>query len=201
MRIVQSTFNTSAVKPEQYPPTFCTDIAFVGKSNVGKSSMINTLLNRKAIAKVSGKPGKTRLVNFFDIRMKNDDNDDVFLTVVDLPGYGFAKVSKTARQAWKKMIALYFEERLQLNGVLSLIDIRHKADNKDIMMIEMLKTAKIPFLVVGTKSDKLPKSKVAAHLKKRQEEFGLKADQIAAFSSLKKTGIDDVMKWIESRLK
>ena len=201
MRVVQSSFNKSAVNPDQYPPTPFTDIAFVGKSNVGKSSMVNTILNRKAIAKVSGKPGKTRLVNFFDVRLKNDDNQDVFLTLVDLPGYGFAKVSKTARQLWKKMISNYFKNRIQLNGVVSLIDIRHKADNKDKVMIEMLQTMKIPFLVVATKSDKLTKSKIVLELKKRRTEFGLEAGQIVAFSSLKKTGIEDVMNWIESRLK
>lgn len=201
MRVVESKFNTSAVKPEQYPPTPFTDIAFVGKSNVGKSSMVNTILSRKAIAKVSGKPGKTRLVNFFDVRLKNENNEDVFLTLVDLPGYGFAKVSKTARKSWKKMINLYFKERIQLNGVISLVDIRHKADSKDKIMIEMLQTSKIPFLVVGTKSDKLPKSKIAAAIKKRQEEFNLQPGQIVPFSSLKKTGIDGVMNWIESRLK
>ena len=200
MRIVESSFNKSAIKPEQYPPTAFTDIAFVGKSNVGKSSMINVLLKRKGIAKVSGKPGKTRLINFFDVRLKNDDNENVYFTAVDLPGYGFAKVSKTERASWRKMIMLYFEERLQLNGVVALVDIRHKADPKDKVMIEMLQKLKIPFLLVGTKSDKLPKSKIAAHLKKRREEFGVEAANAAAFSSLHKTGLDDLMAWLESRL-
>ena len=200
MRVVESKFNTSATKPEHYPPTVFIDIAFVGKSNVGKSSMINTILKRKGIAKVSGKPGKTRLINFFDVRLKNDKEENVHFTAVDLPGYGFAKVSKTEREAWKKMISLYFQERLQLRGVVVLVDIRHKADSKDKIMIEMLQDAKIPFLLVGTKADKLAKSKVAAHLKKRCEEFGVKTSDAVAFSSLKKTGIDGVMNWIEKRL-
>jgi GTP-binding protein len=162
--------------------------------------MINTILKRKGIAKVSGKPGKTRLINFFDVRLKNDKEENVFFTAVDLPGYGFAKVSKTEREAWKKMISLYFQERLQLRGVVVLIDIRHKADSKDKIMVEMLNDAKIPFLLVGTKSDKLAKSKVTAQLKKRCEEFGVKTTDAAAFSSLNKTGIDGVMNWIEKRL-
>ncbi|MFO7896480.1 MAG: ribosome biogenesis GTP-binding protein YihA/YsxC [Candidatus Cloacimonadales bacterium] len=200
MRVVESNFNKSATKPDQYPPTPFTDLAFVGKSNVGKSSMINVLLQRKAIAKVSGKPGKTRLLNFFDVRMKNAEEQDVFFTAVDLPGYGFAKVSKSEREAWRKMIMLYFEQRLQLNGVVVLVDIRHKADPKDKLMLDMLKGANIPFLLVATKSDKLPKSKIAAELKKRRVEFEVPAQQAIAFSALKKTGLDDLMAWVESRL-
>jgi len=200
MRIVESKFNKSATKPDQFPPTPFTDIAFVGKSNVGKSSMINVLLKRRAIAKVSGKPGKTRLLNFFDVRLKNEQEQDVFFTAVDLPGYGFAKVSKSEREAWRKMIMLYFEQRMQLNGVVVLVDIRHKADNKDMLMIEMLRTADIPFLLVATKSDKLAKSKIAAQLKKRRLEFGVPAQQAIAFSALKKSGLDDLMAWVESRL-
>ena len=200
MRVVESNFNKSATKPDQYPPTPFTDLAFVGKSNVGKSSMINVLLQRKAIAKVSGKPGKTRLLNFFDVRMKNAEEQDVFFTAVDLPGYGFAKVSKSEREAWRKMIMLYFEQRLQLNGVVVLVDIRHKADPKDKLMLDMLKGANIPFLLVATKSDKLAKSKIAAELKKRRLEFEVPAQQAIAFSALKKTGLDDLMAWVESRL-
>ena len=200
MRVVESNFNKSATKPDQYPPTPFTDLAFVGKSNVGKSSMINVLLQRKAIAKVSGKPGKTRLLNFFDVRMKNAEEQDVFFTAVDLPGYGFAKVSKSEREAWRKMIMLYFEQRLQLNGVVVLVDIRHKADPKDKLMLDMLKGANIPFLLVATKSDKLAKSKIAAELKKRRFEFEVPAQQAIAFSALKKTGLDDLMAWVESRL-
>ena len=200
MRVVESNFNKSATKPDQYPPTPFTDLAFVGKSNVGKSSMINVLLQRKAIAKVSGKPGKTRLLNFFDVRMKNAEEQDVFFTAVDLPGYGFAKVSKSEREAWRKMIMLYFEQRLQLNGVVVLVDIRHKADPKDKLMLDMLKGANIPFLLVATKSDKLAKSKIAAELKKRRLDFEVPAQQAIAFSALKKTGLDDLMAWVESRL-
>jgi GTP-binding protein len=200
MRVVESKFNKSATKPEQFPPTPFTDIAFVGKSNVGKSSMINVLLKRRGIAKVSGKPGKTRLLNFFDVRLKNEQEQDVFFTAVDLPGYGFAKVSKSEREAWRKMIMLYFEQRLQLNGVVVLVDIRHKADNKDRLMIEMLRTADIPFLLVATKSDKLAKSKIAAELKKRRLEFEVSAQHAIAFSALKKSGLDNLMAWVESRL-
>ncbi|MCK5050242.1 MAG: YihA family ribosome biogenesis GTP-binding protein, partial [Candidatus Cloacimonetes bacterium] len=160
MRIVESKFVKSAVKPVDYHPTAFAEIAFAGKSNVGKSTLINMLLNRKGIAKVSNKPGKTRLINFFEIRFKIDEKElDGFFSFVDLPGYGYAKVSKTQRDSWKKMILTFFENRLQLRGVVCLVDIRHKADPKDILMIQMLQSMNIPFMVAATKSDKIPKSK------------------------------------------
>ena len=108
IRIVDSVFIKSAVKPADYPPIEFTDIAFVGRSNVGKSSMINTILQRKMIAKVSSTPGKTRLINFFKIRFKDASQNDGYVTLVDLPGYGYAKVGKVEREKWKKMIVSYF---------------------------------------------------------------------------------------------
>ncbi|MCD4796024.1 MAG: ribosome biogenesis GTP-binding protein YihA/YsxC, partial [Candidatus Cloacimonetes bacterium] len=173
--------------------SFC-EIAFSGKSNVGKSSLINTLLNRKAIAKVSGTPGKTRLINFFEIHFKTVNEEIGFVNFVDLPGYGYAKVSKTERESWKKMIEDFFEKRFQLKGVILIIDIRHKADPKDMIMIRMLKKSEIPFLIVATKSDKIAKSKIASVIKKLEIEFNSK--NIIPFSSLKKTGILKVLNWI-----
>lgn len=199
-RILESKFITSAVKPDQYPASAFQDFAFVGKSNVGKSSMINTVLNRKAIAKVSGKPGKTRLINFFEIRFKTIETQDVgYVNFVDLPGYGFAKVSKSDRAAWKKMIMTYFEERVHLGGVFLLVDIRHKADPKDILMIEMLQESKIPFAVIATKSDKIVQGKVQLTCQKLKVDLGLKGEEIIEFSSLKKKGIEKVINWISSK--
>lgn len=199
-RILESKFITSAVKSDQYPPSAFQDFAFVGKSNVGKSSMINTVLNRKAIAKVSGKPGKTRLVNFFEIRFKTLETEDIgFVNFVDLPGYGFAKVSKSDRAAWKKMIMTYFEERVHLGGVFILVDIRHKADPKDIIMIDMMKESKIPFAVVATKSDKIVHSKIPLTCQKLRAGLGLIDEEIIPFSSLKKKGIEKVINWIGSK--
>jgi GTP-binding protein len=200
MRIVESKFIKSAVKPNGYPASPYADIAFVGKSNVGKSSLINTLLNRKAIAKVSRTPGKTRLINFFEIRFKTKENKDGFVNFVDLPGYGYAKVSKTERATWKKMIQNYFEQRLSLKGVIALVDIRHSADPKDIVMLKMLRDEGIPFVVIATKADKVAKSKLPACLKKLSAGLEVNNKNIYLFSSLKKTGIEDILNWIDNQI-
>ncbi|MDP8268142.1 MAG: ribosome biogenesis GTP-binding protein YihA/YsxC [Candidatus Tenebribacter davisii] len=201
MRIVESKFVKSAVKPKDYYPTSFAEIAFAGKSNVGKSTLINTILNRKGIAKVSNKPGKTRLINFFEIRFKIDKKEqEGFFSFVDLPGYGYAKVSKTQRDSWKKMILTFFENRQQLRGVVCLVDIRHKADPKDILMIDMIQSMQIPFVVAATKSDKIPKSKVNSIIIKLKNELHLEEKQIFACSSLKKRGIDNILNWITDRV-
>ncbi len=200
IRIIESKFIKSAIKPKDYPASAYAEIAFVGKSNVGKSSLINTILNRKAIAKISRTPGKTRLINFFEIRFKTNDENEGFINFVDLPGYGYAKVSKAERESWKKMIQNYFDNRLQLRGVIAIIDIRHKADPKDILMFEMLKTKQIPFAVIATKSDKIGKSKIPSTLKRFKSEFKLNNQGIIQFSSFKKIGINEVLNWISSRI-
>ncbi|MDP8204851.1 MAG: ribosome biogenesis GTP-binding protein YihA/YsxC [Candidatus Tenebribacter mawsonii] len=201
MRIVESKFVKSAVKPVDYYPTAFAEIAFSGKSNVGKSTLINTLLNRKGIAKVSNKPGKTRLINFFEIRFKIDKKElEGFFSFVDLPGYGYAKVSKTQRDSWKRMILTFFENRKQLRGVVCLVDIRHKADPKDILMIQMLQSMNIPFMVAATKSDKIPKSKANDAILKLKIGLNLADQQIFSCSSLKKRGIDKILNWITDRV-
>ena len=197
IRIVDAKFIKSAVKPVDYPSSEYSDVAFAGKSNVGKSSMINTLLNRKMIAKVSSTPGKTKLINFFKIHFKDESNEDGYLNFVDLPGYGYAKVSKTEREKWKKMIEAYFRTRESLKCVILLVDIRHKADTKDLLMLEMLKSFKIPFLVVATKSDKIKKTVQLKVIKKLAEEFNISFNLIVPFSSFKKVGTENVLKWIE----
>jgi len=196
MRIVESKFVKSATKPAQYHPSPYAEIAFAGKSNVGKSSLINTLLGRKGIAKVSGTPGKTRLINFFEVRFKDKNNENGFLSFVDLPGYGYSEVSKTERAAWKKMIMTYLESRLNLNGVMLLVDIRHKADPKDILTLQMLKESNIPYAIAVTKSDKIAKSKIPSVIKKLALEFQVKKEDLFPVSSLKKTGIDAILNWV-----
>ncbi len=200
MRIVESKFIKSAVKPAGYPASPYADFAFVGKSNVGKSSLINTILNRKAIAKVSGTPGKTKLINFFEIRFKNDNDEDGFLNFVDLPGYGYAKVSKTERESWKKMILDYFQNRLSLIGVIVLADIRHKADPKDMAVLKMLQENNIKFLVAATKSDKIQKSKTLATAQKLADELPINRDSIFPVSSLNKAGVEKILNWIAGQV-
>ncbi len=199
IRIVDSVFIKSAVKVQDYPSSEFVDIAFAGKSNVGKSSMINTILKRKKIAKVSSTPGKTKLVNFFKITCKTESEEKAYFNLVDLPGYGYAKVSKNERNSWKIMINDYFSSRIQLRGIVILIDIRHKADEKDKIMINMAKDRKIPFLVAATKADKIPKSKIKNTIKQRAVEHQIDQSEIIAFSSLKKIGYDDLLNWLESK--
>ncbi len=200
IRIVESKFIKSAVKPADFPASAYRDIAFAGKSNVGKSSLINTVLNRKAIAKISSTPGKTKLLNFFEIRFKHNEDLEGFVNFVDLPGYGYAKVSKIERNKWRLMLEDFFKFREQLKGVLLLVDIRHKADPKDMMMVEMLRNNNIPFAIVATKSDKIAKSKIPGTLKKLKEGLQAKDISMMPFSSLKKSGKEQLLGWIENQI-
>ena len=199
IQIIESKFIKSAVKPDQYPATGFAEFAFVGKSNVGKSSLINTVLNRKTLAKVSSQPGKTRLINFFVIRFKAGQENGYF-TLVDLPGYGYAKVNKTEREKWKSMITDYFHYRLQLIAVVVLVDIRHKADNKDLAVMQMLTEYQKNFCVIATKSDKIPKTQQLSRINKLRKEYIYLHDKIIPFSALKKRGINEILDWMENQL-
>ncbi len=186
MRIKQSEFIISAVKREQYPLDNRNEVAFVGRSNVGKSSIINSLTNRKKLAKVSGTPGKTRLVNFFLI------NNDFYL--VDLPGYGYAKVSKSEKDSWGKTIEMYLTEREQLKRIVLLVDSRHKPTGDDILMYEWAKHFGYDVVVVATKSDKLKNSEFKKDEKIIKETLKLKEeDKFYFFSSLNKRGIETLI--------
>ena len=204
IRVVESNFITSAVNPTSYPETLVKDFAFVGRSNVGKSSMINTITNRKLLAKIANKPGKTRLINFFEIKYKKEENDiennklQQSFILVDLPGYGYAKVSKTEREQWKKMIESYFKTRKQLSGAIVLVDIRHEADPKDVLMVRLLQDLNIQYLIAATKCDKIPKNQIRSKMKHFASEFS--SLNITEFSSLKRIGIDNVLCWIENLL-
>ncbi|HSP47118.1 MAG TPA: ribosome biogenesis GTP-binding protein YihA/YsxC, partial [Clostridiaceae bacterium] len=152
MQIKSSDFITSAVKPIQYPEMQLPEVAFVGRSNVGKSTIINSLTNRKKLAKVSNTPGRTRLVNFFLI------NGQCLL--VDLPGYGYAKISKTEKAAWGKIIEDYLIARDNLKKVVLLVDARHKPTEDDRLMLDYLRYYQKEVIVVATKLDKLKLSDI-----------------------------------------
>ena len=152
MKILSAKFIKSIVDVNQVPEPGYPEIAFAGRSNVGKSSLINTLLNRKKLALTSSSPGKTRLINFFDV------NESLYL--VDLPGYGFAKVSKTERKNWKRMIELYITGSAHLKGIIHLIDCKVGPTQLDLEMIDWLHHLQKPVLIVATKADKISKSKV-----------------------------------------
>jgi len=189
MEIKQAEFKTSAVKPTQYPEDGMCEIAFVGRSNVGKSSLINTLTNRRKLVKVSGTPGKTRLINFFTINNK--------LYFVDLPGYGYAKVSKSEKATWGKMMEQYLINRPELKKVVILVDCRHKPTGDDIMMYEWIKHYGYEVIVVATKKDKLTKSELQRSAKVIKETLKLgKEDKLLFFSSLKKEGKEELLEEI-----
>ncbi|MDQ7056684.1 MAG: ribosome biogenesis GTP-binding protein YihA/YsxC [Persephonella sp.] len=185
-------FIKSAVIPKDYPPPHFPEIAIVGRSNVGKSSLINAIFKRN-IAKVSASPGKTRLINFFLL------NDRIYF--VDLPGYGYAKVSKAERERWKKMIETYFQTRENLSLVIMLVDSRHQPTKLDIMMKQWLESLGIPYVVVATKADKLNQSEKARAVKTIKKVLNLpKNVPVFLTSSKEKTGIKELMGHIFNRL-
>ena len=158
------------------------EIAFVGRSNVGKSSAINTLLARKKTARVSGRPGRTQLINCFALDQK--------LRFVDLPGYGFAKVPIKVKEKWGKMIEGYLLQSQDLKLVVVLVDARHSMQTMDLQMIDVLRHYQIPFLVLATKSDKLKRNSLQKNIRALQQGFDIKKSEIMAFSSLSKKGFD-----------
>ena len=185
MIIKKSEFIISAVKRQQYPVTGLSEVAFVGRSNVGKISIINALTNRRNLAKVSQTPGKTRLINFFLI------NDGFYL--VDLPGYGYAKVSKKEKESWGKTIETYLTDRNELKRVVLLVDSRHKPTADDIMMHNWIKHFGYDEVVVATKSDKLSNNELAKSKKIIKETLQLTdEDTLCFFSSLNKKGAEQL---------
>ena len=174
----------SATNKGHYPQDDIPEVALAGRSNVGKSSFINTMLNRKNLARTSGKPGKTQLLNFFNI----DDK----LRFVDVPGYGYARVSKKEREKWGKMIEEYLTTRENLRAVVSLVDLRHEPSADDVQMYEFLKYYEIPVILVATKADKIPRGKWNKHesMIKKKLDFD-KSDTFIIFSSVNKTGVEE----------
>ncbi|MCV9885202.1 MULTISPECIES: ribosome biogenesis GTP-binding protein YihA/YsxC [Metabacillus] len=189
MKVTSSEIVISAVKPQQYPEGDLPEVALAGRSNVGKSSFINKMLGRKALARISSKPGKTQTLNFYIINEQ--------LHFVDVPGYGYAKVSKKEREAWGKMIETYITTREQLRAVILLIDLRHPPTNDDMLMYDFLKHYDIPTIIVGTKADKIPKGKWQKHAKVIKDALNMeKSDEFVIFSSETGLGKDEAWKVI-----
>ncbi|MDI6667833.1 ribosome biogenesis GTP-binding protein YihA/YsxC [Leuconostoc falkenbergense] len=184
----------SAVSATQYPTDGKPEIALVGRSNVGKSSLTNTLINRKNFARTSSQPGKTQTLNFYNVE------DQLYF--VDVPGYGYAKVSKKQREAFGHMIEEYITSRKQLRGVISLVDARHDPSDDDISMYEWLHYYNIPILVVATKSDKISRSRFNKYESNIKRTLGFDEDDsdFQFFSSETKYGKDEVWQWIEAHL-
>ncbi len=165
------------------------EVAFVGRSNVGKSSAINTLLGRKKAARVSGQPGRTQLINCFLLNER--------IRFVDLPGYGFAKVPKAVKRKWGQMIEQYLLNRLDLRLVVILIDVRHSVQEMDVQMVDVVRHYNIPFVLVATKADKLKRNALAKQVKLLKKGFGVKNSEFKVFSSLNGQGYDPVWSAIE----
>jgi len=184
---------SAAVGPSGYPVAGLPEIAMAGRSNVGKSSLINALINRKNLARTSGAPGKTQTLNFYNI------NDTLYL--VDLPGYGYAKSSKTDRARWGGFIEAYLSKRKELAGVIQLVDLRHPPMESDMTMIDWFKHYNFPILIAGTKADKLPRGQWAKQIKQLRLGFSLAEDApVVAVSALSGLGKEDIWAWIGERI-
>ena len=183
-------FEISAVKPAQYPKNDLPQIVLVGKSNVGKSSFINTMLNRKSLARTSNTPGKTRQINFYNI-----DNNFYF---VDLPGYGYSKLSKEEQVNMGRFIEDYLQKCQNIALIVLLLDIRHKPTADDAHMFEYIKMTNLPFMLIANKADKIAVTKVDMELEKIKETVGLSFSTLLPFSAERKIYSDAVWREIEN---
>ncbi len=190
MEFIDAKLLITAVKYEQYPPADVPEIALVGRSNVGKSSLINCLVNRKNLARTSSTPGKTATINFYEIANR--------YRLVDLPGYGYAKVSKNEREMWGGMIENYLSRRENLVQVIQLVDARHKPSADDKMMFDWIKRYNYEPLVIATKLDKIKKSQQEANLSAIYDELNLNDDSVLIpFSAETREGREQVLELIE----
>lgn len=175
------------------PQNIRPEIAFAGKSNVGKSSLINALMNRKSFARISATPGKTQTINFYNI------NDEIYL--VDLPGYGYAKVSQKEKENWGKMIEKYLHTSKQLQAVFLLIDIRHEPSANDKMMYDWIVSQGCHPIIIATKMDKLKRSQVSKHIKMVRQGLGLLPEtRLIPFSSVTKQGREEIWNLVEREI-
>ena len=189
MIIKSADFVKSAVKPSHYPPAIFPEIAFSGRSNVGKSSLINTLVNRKRLVKTSSTPGRTQLINFFNI------NNAFFF--VDLPGFGYAKVPKSIKRTWGPMVETYLSTRKTLKGVVLILDIRRVPGAQDLEFIEWLRYYAIPSILILTKADKLSKSKQMNQHIANTKILGVDRNDLILFSAKSRMGKDATWAAIE----
>ncbi|WP_091993031.1 ribosome biogenesis GTP-binding protein YihA/YsxC [Peptostreptococcus sp. D1] len=192
MKIRSSEITMSAVNKKQYPSEGVPEIAFAGRSNVGKSSVINGLLNRKNFARTSSTPGKTRTINFYLI------NNEFYF--VDLPGYGYARVSKTEKEKWGSIMERYLEDREELCAILLLVDVRHEPTADDKMMYDWIKYFGYNCVVVATKADKISRGQHQKHISVIRKKLEMpKEEKVIVTSSSKKTGIDELWDEIVSQ--
>jgi GTP-binding protein len=185
MNVISSEFVTSAVKPDQYPEPEHPEVAFAGRSNVGKSSLINKLVNRRGLVKTSSTPGRTQLINFFLV--------NAGLSLVDLPGYGSAKVPAAVRKQWGPMVEAYIANRTNLKAVVLLMDIRRTPKAEEFNLMDWLHHHRVPTILVLTKADKLSKSQQNRQRKTAAEILGIDAGDLVLFSA--KSGLGKSAIW------
>jgi len=192
--IKNAEFVISAVGPKQYPEDNLPQIALAGRSNVGKSSLINKFINRKNLARTSSKPGKTQTLNFYRI-----NNDQFYF--VDLPGYGFAQVSQSVKAQWGQFIDTYLNRCSQVRGVIQIVDIRHAPSKDDVSMYEWLLSKNLPTLLVVTKADKISKGQWLKQLKLIKTTLKTVPNQeIIVFSAENGQGLDELHSWVEGKI-
>lgn len=192
MHVKTTEFIKSATKPAHYPEGDLPEIAFAGRSNVGKSSLINVLVNRKALVRTSSTPGRTQLINFFNVNGT--------FTLVDLPGYGFAKVPLDVKRQWGPMMQTYLSSRLNLRAVVLIIDVRRIPKDEDIQMFQWLRTFGIPPILVVTKCDKVSKSERERNMTAIAKELGADRSTLCTFSALSREGTENIWARIETLL-
>ena len=192
MIIKQTTFVKSATKPGNYPEDIFSEVAFAGRSNVGKSSLINVLVNRRGLVRTSSTPGRTQLLNFFAI------NDQFYL--VDLPGFGFAKVPMAVKKEWGPMVRTYLEQRKGLKALVLLFDIRRVPRQEELQLLDWLEEFEIPTIPIITKVDKISRSQRSKQIRPILEATGLSLDAFTLFSALTKEGREEIWQRIEAAL-
>jgi GTP-binding protein len=191
--IIKSTeFIKSAVKPAGYPESDLPEVAFAGRSNVGKSSLINVLVNRRALVRTSSTPGRTQLLNFFNINGE--------FTLVDLPGYGFASVPIAVKKEWGPMVRTYLESRRNLKAVVLLFDLRRVPREEDLQLLDWLEELAIPTIPIITKIDKISRNRRLSQIAPILQTTGLPADAFTLFSALSKEGREEIWERIEAAL-
>lgn len=192
MKITSTEFLKSATRPAHYPEIALPEIAFAGRSNVGKSTLINVLLNRRNLVRTSSTPGRTQLLNFFNVNQR--------FVLVDLPGYGFAKVPLAVKKGWGPMVRTYLEVRPSLAATVFIIDIRRVPGEDDLRLLDWLEEFAIPTIPVLSKIDKISRSQRRQHLARIAAATGLPEEAFSLFSALSKEGMEDIWERIESVL-
>ncbi|HLR21464.1 MAG TPA: ribosome biogenesis GTP-binding protein YihA/YsxC [Tissierellaceae bacterium] len=193
MKIIRSDLQKIAVNPDQYPKGDLPEIAFAGRSNVGKSSFINSMINRKNLARTSSTPGKTKTINFYLVNEK--------FRLVDLPGYGYAKVSKAEKEKWGYIIEEYLHERKNLREVVLVVDMRHNPTNDDVIMYDWIKSFGFKGIVIATKADKISKGKWAKHRKSIEKKLKIEdKNLVIPYSSTNKMNIKEAWQVLSSIL-